>query len=124
MEGGILFMAVKKTITITNTSTDELYIDADAIVQAKSNIKKDLANIVNALNSIEQHYKTLRDHKATKGTWLDVAKACVNSSNKYETKMKNDRASLEDAVDDAIQKYVLSQIEDLRSVEAAANSII
>ena len=116
-------MAVKQNIALKNTSVDELYIDADSIVQAKRNIKNDLTNIVNTLNNIEKHYKTLRDHKATKGKWKTVATNCVNASNKYEKKMQNDKKSLEDAVDDAVQKYVLSQIEALKSAENASNSI-
>ena len=114
-------MAVKQNIVLKNTSTDELYIDADQVVNAKRDIKNDLTNIVNTLNNIEKHYKTLRDHKATKGKWKTVATNCVNASNKYETKMKNDKKSLEDAVDDGIQKYVLSQISELQNAEAASN---
>ena len=116
-------MALKKTIQLTNKSEDALYIDEDAVVAAKSRIKSDLKNIIQVLNNIEKHYKVLRDHKDTKGDWKTLATSCVKKSNTYETKMKNDRASLEDAIDNAIQTYVLTQIKELRKAQQAADNI-
>ena len=117
-------MAVKANINLKNTSIDDLYIDADNIVSAKRAIKTDLTNIVNTLNSIETHYKVLRDHKSTKGKWKDVSSSCVKACNKYEKKFQQDKKALEDCIDDAVQKYVLSQIEELKKAESAANTII
>lgn len=117
-------MAVKGSIAITNSSTDVLYVDSDQVIQAKRNIKNDLTNIVNTLNNIEKHYKELANHKATKGKWKEVADSCVKASNKYEKKMEQDKTSLENAVDDGIQKYVLSQIEALQAAQSAADTIV
>ena len=116
-------MAVTRNIELKNMDSDELYVDSDSIVSIKKSIKNDLANICTDLDNIEKHYKTLRDHKSTKGKWKDLATSCVKKCNTYETKMKNDRQSLEDAVDDAVQSYVLTQIDALREAQAAAESI-
>lgn len=114
-------MAIKKSITLKNTSTDELYIDSDTIVTLKRAVKTDLKNIVATLNQIEKHYKTLLNHKATKGEWKTTSQNCINSCNKYEKKLTNDSTNLENCIDDAIQRYVLSQIEELKNAQSTAN---
>lgn len=116
-------MAVKASIQLTHTDADQLYVDSDSIVSIKKAIKNDLTNICNDLDNIEKHYKALRDHKSTKGKWQDLAKSCVKKCNQYETKMKKDKVSLEDCVDDAVQSYVLTQIEGLREAQAKADAL-
>lgn len=113
----------KKTIEITNKDDDVLFIDEDNVIAKKRLIKNDLTKIINDLNSIEKHYKALRDHKSTKGKWQDLAKECVKKSNTYEKKMRNDKTSIEDAIDDAIQQYALSQIKELRAIHSDVASI-
>lgn len=114
----------KKEIVLSHSSDDTVYVDEDNIVAAKRKIKTDLKNIIDDLNNIEKHYKTLRDHKDTKGTWKDVASSCVKKCNSYEKKMKNDRTALEDAVDDAVQNYVLTQIKNMKNAQSAADSMV
>lgn len=116
-------MAVKRNIALTNMNEDELYVDDQNIVAAKRKIKNDLTNIITDLNNIEKHYKILRDHKATKGSWKTLATQCVKKSNTYEKKMKNDKTSLENAIDDAVQQYVLTQIQELKAAQTAVDSI-
>lgn len=116
-------MAVKTDILLKNTTVDELYVDSDTIVNLKKSIKNDLTNICADLDNIEKHYKTLRDHKATKGQWKTIATKCVNKCNVYEKKMKKDKQSLEDCIDDAVQSYVLTQIEELKKNDSAVDSI-
>lgn len=114
-------MAVKKAISLQNTSADELYVDSDSVVTLKRTVKNDLSSIIATLNQIEKHYKTLLNHKATKGSWKTTAQNCVNSCNKYEKKLTSDSTNLENCIDDAIQRYVLSQIEELKAAQSAAN---
>ena len=116
-------MALKKTIQLTNMSKDAFFIDEDKVVAAKSRLKKDLQNIVQDLNNIEKYYKVARDHKETQGAWKDTFTSCVKKSNSYEKKFRNDRQSLEDAIDDAIQAYVLTQIKELKKAQQAADNI-
>ena len=117
-------MALKKNkITLANTNADTVYIDEDNVIAQKRAIKNDLTNIINTIDKIGDRYKKLANLKSTKGTWQDVAKACYTASNAREKQLKSDKTNLENAIDDAIQAYALSQIKNLREAQAAANNI-
>lgn len=106
-------MALAKSLTLPNQSSDELFIDPQKVIDHKKAIKTDLNNIVKDLENIKKDYTKLRDNKATKGKWHDLAKTCVSKCNTYKNNMSTDKTRLENKVDDAIQKYVLAMINNL-----------
>lgn len=112
-----------KTITLTNTSTDEVMVDPFTIVSAKKKVKTDLKNIIDDLTNISKHYATLRDHKATKGNWKTLSKSCVKKCNSYKTRLNSSKTSIENKVDDAVQSYVLTMITELKKSQTVVDSI-
>lgn len=116
-------MALAKSLTITNRSVDELYIDPSKVIDHKKAIKTDLNNIIKDLENIKKDYTKLRDNKATKGTWYDLTKSCVSKCNAYKNNMTNDKTKLENKVDDAVQKYVLAMITNLMEAQSAVDAI-
>lgn len=116
-------MALAKSITITNQSTDELYIDPSKVIDHKKAIKTDLNNIIKDLENIKKDYTKLRDNKTTKGTWKELAKSCVSKCNTYKNKVSTDKTRLENKVDDSVQKYVLAMINNLMEAQAAIDQV-
>ncbi len=116
-------MALAKSLTISNQSTDELFIDPSKVIDHKRAIKTDLNNIIKDLENIKKDYIKLRDNKATKGKWQDLAKTCVNKCNAYKNNMATDKTRLENKVDDAIQKYVLAMITNLMEAQNAVDQM-
>jgi Skp family chaperone for outer membrane proteins len=112
-----------KKFELKNPGTSELFIDEDNVVSAKRTVKTDLTNIVNSVNKIGNRFKKFANLKSTKGEWEKVATKCYTKSNKYEKKLKNDKQTLEDSVDDAVQNYVITQIKNLRGAETATESM-
>lgn len=100
-------MSVKKAINLTNKDADVLYVEPQNVYTYKKKIGNDLDNIIAVLNKVEKTFKTFKASKGTKGSWDDLAQKCISKSNKYEKKLRSDKAALGDTITDAILQYVI-----------------
>ena len=116
-------MALAKQITLTNTDVSNVYIDAGNIEAVKRAVKTDLKNIINDIDNIKKAYNTLANDKNTKGSYKTTATKCVNKCKTYHKNLASVRTSLENKIDDAVIKYVLSMLSELQKAESAADSI-
>ena len=116
-------MAVSPSLELTNNAVDTVYIDADSVNSAKNKVKADLTNIIKDIDNIKNGYQKLLNDSKTKGSYKDVAQSCVKACKKYHNNLNTVKTSLENKIDAAVMDYVLSMLSELKTAQAAADTI-
>ena len=118
-------MAVARStsLTLANITTEEVFIDATRVEDAKESVKKDLTNIVTEIDAIKKAYNTLAKNSKTTGSWKSTANAAVKAATTYHTNLVAARRSLESSINSSVIEYVLTQINELQKAQASAEQI-
>ena len=116
-------LASSTKITLANTDASTVYIDYNNIDGAKSKIQKDLKNLINEIDAIKKAYKTLANHKSTRGQWKDTATASVKAATTFHKNLESVSNSLEKSINSSVLEYVLTQISELQKAQNAASNI-
>ena len=116
-------LASSTKINLVNTDASTVYIDYLNIEGGKNKIKKDLANLINEIDAIKKAYKTLANHKSTKGQWKTTAEASVTAATKFHKNLSTISNQLETSINSSVLEYVITQINELMKAQQAAQTI-
>lgn len=116
-------LASSTKINLVNTDSSTVYIDYLNIDGGKTKIKKDLANLINEIDAIKKAYKTLANHKSTKGVWKTTAEASVTAATKFHKNLSTISNQLETSINSSVLEYVITQINELMKAQQNANNI-
>jgi hypothetical protein len=112
-----------KTIELPNLSNAEFNVDTSKVDTCKDSIKNDIAYIVEDIEKIKEAYKAMADHKKTKGTYKDLANACVKKVGTYTSNLSTTKTTLQDSLTDSLLAYIMAFIQNAQKVTEAANNI-
>ena len=116
-------LASSSKITLANTDASTVYIDYVNIDGGKAKIQKDLKNMINEIDAIKKAYKTLQNHKATRGQWKDTASQSVKAATTFHKNLETISNSLEKSINSSVLEYVITQINELQKAQNAASNI-
>ena len=116
-------LPISTNLELIHMSNDYILIDSSKINDVKEAIFEDIDNIINDLDAVQTAYYKLQNNSTTKGSWKNTTTAAVKKCKEYKANLETAKKSLESKITSTVLEYVLTQIQEMKTVEKAAEQI-